>query len=294
MHFASKTLAAIDAAIIKNKEEPFRKHLGASIIGEECARRIWYQFRWTLAEQFEPRMLRLFSDGHHFEPRMARWLKAAGIELWQAGEFGTDKALMRVSAHLGHFGGTPDFVGRRIPELDPSEPALVEVKTHNDKSFTQLLKEGIMRTKWKHFVQMQIYMGGLNLKWALYIAYNKNTSAIQPELVQFDEREYIRALERAEAVIWTQQAPIRIGKNPAHSGCKFCHLQRLCYFGDVTPARNCRSCVHSKPDNNGSGDWICTEETRNAQYGDNIPLNEAAQRAACELYTVNPQLKEST
>lgn len=283
MHFAKKTLAAIDAAILRDKEDEFRYHLGASLIGDDCARRVWYQWRWTLKENHEPRMLRLFGDGHHLEPRVLAWLRGAGLELWQAGEFGADKAMMRVSAHDGHFGGTPDFIGRRIPDLDdPREPALVEVKSHNEKSFNQLIKEGIMKTKWKHFVQMQVYMGYHKLKWALYVAYCKNDSRIQPEMVQFDEVQYNKAIDRAGAIIWANEPPTRIGKNPAHYGCKFCHLQRLCYFGDVIPARNCRSCQWSAPIPGGL--WQCKLLSKQ--------LDEAAQRAGCDRYQVNPQLKQ--
>lgn len=284
MHFASKTLAAIDAAILRDKEQEFRNHLGASLIGDECARRVWYQWRWTLAEEFEPRMLRLFGDGHHLEPRVLAWLRAAGIELWVAGEFGTDKALMRVTAHDGHFGGTPDFIGRKIPDLDPTVAALVEVKSHNEKSFNKLVADGIMSTKWKHFVQMQVYMGYHKLPWALYIAYCKNDSRIQPELVQFDQKAYDRALDRAGAIIWNADPPTRIGKNPAHFGCKFCHLKRLCYFGDIQPARNCRTCQWSAPI--PGGQWTCKLHSQN--------LDEAAQRAACPSYQVNPKLHEKT
>lgn len=283
MSLATKTLAAINAAIIANQEPPFRKHMGASLIGKECSRRIWYDFRWTLVENFDARILRLFGDGHHLEPRVAKWLRDAGVELWEAGEFGENKAQMRISAHEGHFGGTPDFIGRRIPDLaDPMEPCLVEVKTHNDKSFAKLAADGVMKTKWEHFVQMQMYMGGLNLKWALYISYNKNDSSIHSEMVAFDEREFQRATDRAESIIWTEEPPARIGKSPAHFGCKFCNLQRLCYFGDVQPARNCRSCAFSIPAEGGQ--WQCM---RNGAF-----LDEAAQRAGCDSYQVNPKLKQ--
>lgn len=283
MHFAAKTLAAIDAGILRTQEEPFRKHLGASLIGQECARRVWYQFHWTLVENFEPRMLRLFGDGHYLEPRVAVWLRNAGVELWSAGEFGEDKASMRVSAQDGHFGGTPDFVGRRIPDLDdPLEPALVEVKTHNDKSFNKIVNDGIMKSKWQHFVQMQVYMGGLGLNYALYIAYNKDTSAIQPEIVHFDEAQYNRAIERAGAIIWNNDPPSRIGKNPAHYGCKYCHLSKLCYFGTVQPARNCRTCQWSAPI--PGGDWQCNLLR--------IRLTEPMQRAGCPKYQVNQALHQ--
>lgn len=280
---AVKLSAAIDAAIKAGEEEPFRKHLGASIIGDECARKVWYNFHWTLAEDFEPRLLRLFNRGHETEPRFIKWLRAAGVTVWEAGESGDSKAKLRISAHEGHFGGTPDGIGHGIPDI-PNEYALLEFKTHNDKSFKKLVEDGLMKSKWKHFVQMQVYMHFHKLQWGLYCANNKDTDACDYQLVQYDEREATRAVERAGAIIWATEPPGRIGKNPAHYGCKFCHLQRLCYFGDVQPARNCRTCRFSRPGR--AGEWICgvTHSDRG--------LNEAAQRAACPKYQTNSQLQQ--
>ena len=35
-------------------------HLGASIIGKDCERALWYDFRWVTRWAFTGRMLRLF------------------------------------------------------------------------------------------------------------------------------------------------------------------------------------------------------------------------------------------
>jgi hypothetical protein len=47
---------------------------------------------------------------------------------------------------------------------------LLEIKTHAKKSFDELAKKGVKEAKWQHYVQMQVYLKGLNLKQALYFA----------------------------------------------------------------------------------------------------------------------------
>lgn len=283
---ANKTLAAVDAFCGIN-EEPFRNHLGSSVIGKECAREIYYGYRWVKAEQFSGRMLRLFNRGHLEEKRFVGYLRGAGVEVWEAGESGDQKSAMRFSDICGHFGGTPDGIGRGLPDLPPDEPFLLEFKTHNDKSFKKLQADGIMATKWQHFVQMQILMHKLEMRYALYCAVNKNDDDILMELVQYEERAALRAIERADSIIWAQEPPPRISKSPAHWGCKYCHLNRLCHFGDEAPLRNCRTCAFGFPNTNGRGGWTCRNPDGPKEGSE---LMEADQRAGCEAYQVNPVL----
>ncbi|UPT53330.1 putative exonuclease RecB type protein [Synechococcus phage Ssp-JY38] len=58
-----------------------RHHLGASVVGDECARARWYAFRWATKVEFEGRILRLFDRGHKEEPRFFEWLDMVGAEI---------------------------------------------------------------------------------------------------------------------------------------------------------------------------------------------------------------------
>ena len=274
---ATKTIAAIEAAVVANQEEPFRRHLGASVIGDECARKLWYMFHWVGAEAFDGRMLRLFNRGHREEPSLIAYVKAAGIQIWEAGEYGDLKEQMRFSDCDGHFGGTPDGIGKGLPDLPPDEPFLCEFKTHNQKSFDKLVSDGIMRTKWKHFVQMQVCMYKLDLAYAVYFAINKNDDSLFVEIVTHDGREGPRAIQRAGTIIWLSSPPKRLNESPAHFACKYCHFNRLCHRGDVQPARNCRTCEWGMPFMGGV--WKCCAK--------DVILDEAAQRAGCGQYKVN-------
>jgi hypothetical protein len=62
-------------------ESGHRNHLGASEMGEECWRKLWYKFRWVKREQFSGRMLRLFNVGHQAEPRFIAYLEALDLKL---------------------------------------------------------------------------------------------------------------------------------------------------------------------------------------------------------------------
>lgn len=70
----------IDAAVKDAAEDEFRRHLGASIIGRDCEREIYYSHRWASPPSFEGRVLRLFNRGHEEEPRFIKWMRMIGIE----------------------------------------------------------------------------------------------------------------------------------------------------------------------------------------------------------------------
>jgi len=80
---SSAIVTAIDRAVRQDAKggEPRRSHLGASAIGNRCARQAWYGFRWVYQEQHTGRILRLFNRGHEEEDRFNRWLRMAGVEV---------------------------------------------------------------------------------------------------------------------------------------------------------------------------------------------------------------------
>ena len=59
-----------------------RWHLGSSLIGDECKRKLWYIFRWCLHEKHNGRQQRLFNRGHREESRFVEWLEGIGAEIW--------------------------------------------------------------------------------------------------------------------------------------------------------------------------------------------------------------------
>lgn len=58
-----------------------RSHLGASLIGDECQRKLWYGFRWCGGDKPEPRVKRLFDRGHKEEDRFIDYLTGIGCKV---------------------------------------------------------------------------------------------------------------------------------------------------------------------------------------------------------------------
>jgi hypothetical protein len=82
---AQRVNMLIDTALLTTRrEQPERDYLGASRLGEPCARRLTYEITHTPPDDghdLDATMLRAFEAGHRFEALSIEWLRAAGFDL---------------------------------------------------------------------------------------------------------------------------------------------------------------------------------------------------------------------
>ncbi len=304
---------AIDAYCAEAYDDGHRTHLGASLIGHECSRHLWYVFRWVRHERFPPRMLRLFNRGHREEARFIEWLRGIGWEVSDRPSKGcslayhpesdsysyetksnpgdglvedvsgeiehVDRAAERgilppvkqtqhrVSAVMGHFGGSLDGLGRPEEKLhaieDDDDAYLLEFKTSGTGAgFTSSVEKGVKRAKPKHWAQMCVYGYLRNLKRALYLIINKNDDDFHPEIVELDHNYGMELTEKAASIIRSKEPPNRISQSAAFHVCKTCNFRDICFDG-VKPEKNCRSCKYALPIDDAQ--WRCTK------FGETIP-----------------------
>jgi hypothetical protein len=269
-----KIVDAIDAAVLAGQEQGHRAHLGCSGIGEECARKIWYSFRWTSQSTFAPNTLRLFERGHLEEDRFVKWLRAAGVEVFQ-NDPNTGRQF-RFKGYKGHVGGEIDGVGIGIIS---DQPYLLEFKTHNEKSFKELQANGVEMSKPIHYVQMQMYMGQYQLPRALYLAIDKNSDRLYDEVVEFNRAIYDKYLARAQMIVDAPEPPPRLSNNPTWFECKWCDHHAVCHL-KAAPLKNCRTCAHSTPVEDG--EWQC-------EFPPGInPIPEELMVTGCPIYYQHP------
>lgn len=234
------------------EEQTFRSHLGASMIGRECAREVWYGWRWAVKPKFEGRMIRLFNRGHLEEARFLAMLLMIGCQVYQQDANGKQ---YRISHAEGHFGGSGDGIVIGLPDLPEGTAALAEFKTHNAKSFAKLKEVGVREAKPEHYVQMNIYMHKFGLTCALYGAVNKDNDELHLELVMYDSAVCNEYLIRGENLVWMNDPPAKIGSSVGYWKCRMCNNKGVCHMGEK-PAVNCRTCKYSSPIQ--GAEWNCS------------------------------------
>ena len=251
----SRTLAIIDERIEQNSQDWRRAHLGDSIIGDPCERLLWYAFRWFSSPDFQGRILRLFRRGQNEEATIVADLRMAGVTV---SEGPTEGEQWRFSSLGGHFGGSMDAAILGLHEA-PKTWHVGEFKTHNKKSFDLLVKEGVQKSKPKHYAQMQSYMHKSGMTRAVYIAVCKDDDRYHLERIRYDKYFAGELQEKAERVIFANEPPPRLSERPDYYLCKWCSHYQICHQDQTTEERNCRTCQFSTPLKDG--DWVCVKYT---------------------------------
>jgi CRISPR/Cas system-associated exonuclease Cas4 (RecB family) len=265
---------AIYNAIKRERDaEPPRQYLGASSIGRDCDREIWYGFRHGgTKSQFNGRTYRLFEHGDTEEERIVRDLRRAGFKVIDKKPDGEQ---IGFETHGGMFRGHIDGV-----ILLDGEPTLLECKTANEKSFDKMAKDGIKKSKPEYYAQAQIYMhyveGKSALRKALFFVVNKNNDDIYTELIDYNETNAKRYSDRALSIIQTTHEATA---SPGWK-CGFCAFANMCKAhnkpkDETLPAvpvaiKSCRQCVHSEFVNS---EWRCKKH--------GVTLDFDAQLKAC-------------
>ena len=236
----------LNEASVKLYSSEERDYLGGSVIGRPCSREKWYGFRWCGNVEFEPRMLRLFALGHKIEDDVVKLLEAGGIHVDNTDANGKQHGF--IDLH-GHFRGSCDG----ILKFDDEE-ALLEVKSHNAKSFKKVSEQGVAVAKIEHYVQMQVYMYYLGINIGLYFAVNKDNSDIYTEWVRYNQSAAEFAKANAKEIILSKTPPAPFSESRDGMTCRFCNYKDICE--GVKPFRkNCRTCIHSSPAKNA--EWGC-------------------------------------
>ena len=276
---AKRILEEIDEYCVRTYDGGHRSHLGASLIGRECKRYLWYVFRWCLHEKTTGRQQRLFNRGHREEARFIEWLEGIGFKVWfenrdegpnEKGEF----PQYRISDVMGHFGGSLDGIAVLPERYGIAEPVLLEFKTNGTGAgFNKLADDGMPIAKPEHFAQTSTYGKKYNFRYCVYLNINKNDDSLHIEVVKLNHNLGEQMIMKAEQIIMSQTAPARLSDNPTFHKCGYCHMKEVCHKGAVVEV-NCRSCAFARPVENA--EWFC--EVHNG----NIPKDFIAK--ACPLY----------
>lgn len=278
----SQTETAIWVALEGAQEQDQRTYIGASVLGEECERKLWYGFRWACPpEWFDGRKLSIFQTGHVWEARLVEMLKGAGIELDAVDPETGEQWSCRFAG--GHGGGHLDGEALGIPEA-PKTRHLVEFKSSNQKGFLELRRKGLKEAKPLHYAQMQTYMHLRGLTRGLYVCVNKNDDALYVERIEYDAPFAIALMLKAERTVAADRAPPKLHEDPAAKmawQCGVCQMRGVCHGGEFAN-RNCRTCIHATAEPDGDARWSCARHLKD--------LTKAEQQAGCPNHLYTPSL----
>jgi len=214
------------------KLEPKRSYLGASMLGDECLRKLQYMYQQR-EQDFIAQTLRTFDIGHNLEDLVAQWMRTAGFYLVTKNENGEQ---IGFSTAGGRIQGHVDGIIEKSPVEEIKTPCIWECKTLNDASWKDTKKRGVFISKPIYYAQVQLYMAYINqedpIEATLFTALNKNTSELYFELIPFDPEIAQQTSDKAVKILNAEEhgeeLP-RVATDPNFFMCKMCNFYDLCW-----------------------------------------------------------------
>lgn len=198
--------------------ETVRNYIGASIIGSDCLRQIWYEYKGTVAEKVPPKTRRTWMIGKILEGLVLDWLESTGIEIVRKYR---DLAANDQDYFRGHLDSV--WIKHGLPF------AIIEVKTAKDASFKIFVKKGVKFWNPQYYAQIQSYMGMSGIFSTYILVLNKDNSDLSDELVTFDPVFYKGLREKAKMVYEANIEPPKINGSPMWYQCKMCKFNKVCH-----------------------------------------------------------------
>jgi hypothetical protein len=226
--------AMYEAMQARAQQEKERDYLGASLIGNPCARQIWYSYNGYDREPFEALTLMRFEDGHRTEDLTAEGLRmVAGIELWTHDEYGNQFGFSYLN---GKFKGHCDGVILGLKQA-PKTPHVWECKACEDKKFNEFVKakqkhgEKNALREWNenYYAQAQLYMHFLQLDRHYLTVARAGGRGYDSCRTEYNAGEAARYIDRADKIINATEPPQKINENADFYICNWCDFKEVCH-----------------------------------------------------------------
>jgi hypothetical protein len=201
-------------------KDDVRDYIGASSIGSDCYRQIWYAYKGAPSEGVPAKTRRTWDIGKKLELTVNNWLIDAGVMVLR------DHPEL-IHPEMPFFKGNVD--GVLVKKGAESPYAIIEIKTAKNASYTVFVNKGVKVWNPQYYAQVQAYMGLSGIFSTYILALNKDNSDISDELVAFDEGFYKTLETKARMIALANSPPPRINGSPLFFKCKMCKYNRECH-----------------------------------------------------------------
>lgn len=204
---------------LPHRTEEKRNYIGASSIGSDCMRQVWYGYNDYPAEAYESRTLRIFEVGKRLEKMVLWLLRDSGLVLSESWVDLVDGQLPYLRGHIDAM-----WLDNR------DEPkAIIEIKTAKASMFNQFKNNGLRSWSPRYYAQVQAYMGMSGVHTAYVIVMNKDNCDLWDEEVGFDSMYYEELKMRASWIHSATTPPPKVSNSPGWFLCKLCQYRKECH-----------------------------------------------------------------
>jgi hypothetical protein len=265
------TLRALSDKLLELNQKDFRGYLGASEIGEDCWRLLFYRFRNVIKEPLRLNSLLAIEDGYNQEEIMTKRLRTLDFIKLETVDSNTGEQF-GFKALGGHFRGHCDGKISGILEA-PKTLHIWENKAVGEKRFNQLKKlladneeKKVLELFDKNYYSQAVtYMNEFKISrhyTTVELAGGRDYVSLRTEE---NPKLALSLKAKAETIIKSERPLPRISDNRSFYLCGWCRMREICFDCKV-PAVNCRTCAFGEPitdDPTNTGAWKCYKKNIN-------------------------------
>lgn len=208
-----------------------RLYIGASSIGHQCRRYIWYSMKGMKSEGLNAKNYITFEIGKRLETMVLEYLEKADIDVERANP--ANFHLLFEDSDIDIFRGHADAILR----FGYDNSVILEIKTAKNSSFERFKNKGLLQWSETYYAQLQAYMGMSDIKQGVLLAINKDNSELHCEWVNFDSAYYTRLRDKAISIHRSESEPEKINQSPLYMLCNRCSFKKICHGGDKENVR---------------------------------------------------------
>jgi hypothetical protein len=210
-----------------------RAYLGGSRLGEECARKLQYEYEGMKGKPIPAKTQMVFAIGHASEDAVAKLLRAAGFVIKthddNGYQFGFSTAGGRIKGHV-------DGVVIDGPKQFGPYPFLWEAKAVGNKYWNAIVKHGVAKERPVYAGQVATYQAYMDLTEnpALFSICNRDTGELAFERMPFDAKLAQECTDRGVQVLMAAESGDRIPRPYPDADffkCRFCDYREACWNG---------------------------------------------------------------
>lgn len=232
LYFVKADAENLARAQRKAATPPAERYIGASSIGKECSREIYYDMVGTVQDPVRWNAgILAAEDGNRAEPMMAARLRmVSGIELYTHDETG-----QQYGFNWGFMRGNFDGIIRGIWQA-PLTWHIWDHKRAKEEKFNKLKKlvakdEKAALQEWNHiyYAQQVIYMDAEDLTRS-YLTCSMDGGTQMTSVRTNANPKYAKALrDKAKRIKGMTEPPPRISEKPDSPNCFLCAFRKTCH-----------------------------------------------------------------
>lgn len=189
----------------------------ASSIGHLCPRKLWFEAVQGIEPVFDKKALRIFRMGDMVETLAVEWLRDEG---WLVEHnCGSQEAECEVVIPIAE---GVEIRGHHDAVIEnDSGRFVVDIKSMNDRAFTEWRKKGTLVKYPQYLDQVHVYGKGLGITQLAICGVNKNNSDYMVESFDFDPQRWDLIVAKALAIASSLEEPAIPRELPAWC-CSYC------------------------------------------------------------------------